>query len=158
MKLKHDRSNTRFSSLAKISNLRGDQPNFLQGRPRRRGTAAAAAKPKQRQVDIPAALHRDVIYSQSAFLNDKGSLGRLTKAHTVGRHIRTVCGVRSPLRSYIIMRGPDPSRGPSPFGPCVTGCHHWDPALIYIARGPRRNPPPPPPPPPPCQQPPILRA
>lgn len=108
------------------------QPNFLQGRRSNRCRRETEAKTSK---DIPAALHRDVIYSQSAFLNDKGSLGRLTKAHTVGRHIRTVCGVRSPL-VYNNAAGSEP--GP-PLAPCVTGCHHWNPALIYIALGPRQE-------------------
>lgn len=84
------------------------QPNFLQGRRSNRCRRETEAKTSK---DIPAALHRDVIYSQSAFLNDKGSLGRLTKAHTVGRHIRTVCGVRSPL-VYNNAAGSEP--GPPP--------------------------------------------
>lgn len=31
-------------------------------------------------------------------------------------------------------RGPTAEPRPLRFSPCVTGCHHWDPALIYIAR------------------------
>lgn len=31
-------------------------------------------------------------------------------------------------------RGPTAEPRPLRFGACVTGCHHWDPALIYIAR------------------------